>query len=451
MQHLDEGTIHAWLDGALVPNEASAAEAHVQSCAACANAVAEARGLIAASSRILSALDDIPAVQQPLTFPARGNGRKAWWRRTGVGYAAAATMLLAVGTTLVWSRMSPNEALQDAAAPVAAGEFSRQPDVSVLESIVPPPTVAQSAANRPGPGGALGPQVTSLARSKNVKEREQAKEELAVDPIVPLPGAMPRPAAPPPGVRQEERKALAEVAADASARGAVVQGRVLDAATGAPIVGAVVSVDTARVATDEQGKFKLQQAPLGQQTVSVRALGFQPAQHQVAVAPSDSVDLGFALKKAAADLQAVATSGAAARRAEPAQSRDSLPVAQRTATPTLRLDGVRANAANILGCYTLRTAPQQVRDQDRARETAIPARVQLEAQPRERAEGNERLANRARTLEGNASAESWRFVGDSLELTWIEARGARRVARFGRDDVRWVGPAYVLERCDPQR
>lgn len=62
MQHLDEGTIHAWLDGALAPNEASAAEAHVQSCESCARAVAEARGLIAASSRILGALDDVPAV-----------------------------------------------------------------------------------------------------------------------------------------------------------------------------------------------------------------------------------------------------------------------------------------------------------------------------------------------------------------------------------------------------
>ncbi len=49
MQHLDEGTIHAWLDGQLPRDEALEVEAHVAECRQCADAVAEARGLIAAS------------------------------------------------------------------------------------------------------------------------------------------------------------------------------------------------------------------------------------------------------------------------------------------------------------------------------------------------------------------------------------------------------------------
>jgi hypothetical protein len=60
MTHIDEGTIHAWLDGALPPDEGARLQAHVADCPACSAAVAEARGLIAASSRILSALDDVP-------------------------------------------------------------------------------------------------------------------------------------------------------------------------------------------------------------------------------------------------------------------------------------------------------------------------------------------------------------------------------------------------------
>jgi anti-sigma factor RsiW len=67
MRHLDEGTIHAWLDGALSADEAARAEAHVASCTVCAEAVAEARGLIAASTRILTALDDVPAGVVPGT------------------------------------------------------------------------------------------------------------------------------------------------------------------------------------------------------------------------------------------------------------------------------------------------------------------------------------------------------------------------------------------------
>ena len=69
MPHPDEGTIHAWLDGALPAGEAAQLEAHVAGCAECAAAVAEARGLIAASSRILSALDTVPAGVLPAASP----------------------------------------------------------------------------------------------------------------------------------------------------------------------------------------------------------------------------------------------------------------------------------------------------------------------------------------------------------------------------------------------
>ena len=69
MQHPDEGTIHAWLDGALPADEARAFEEHIAGCAACAAAVAEARGLLAASSRILSALDSVPGGVLPAADP----------------------------------------------------------------------------------------------------------------------------------------------------------------------------------------------------------------------------------------------------------------------------------------------------------------------------------------------------------------------------------------------
>src|SRR4051812_32564270 len=60
MQHLDEGTIHAWLDGALSPDEGAAVEQHAQQCAECASLVAEARGMIAGAARIVGALDIVP-------------------------------------------------------------------------------------------------------------------------------------------------------------------------------------------------------------------------------------------------------------------------------------------------------------------------------------------------------------------------------------------------------
>ena len=87
MQHLDEGTIHAWLDGALSADEAARAEAHVASCSACADAVAEARGLIAASSRILTALDNVPNVRG--AGGARGAGALRGGRFSPRGWFAS--------------------------------------------------------------------------------------------------------------------------------------------------------------------------------------------------------------------------------------------------------------------------------------------------------------------------------------------------------------------------
>jgi len=97
MQHLDEGTIHAWLDGELPPAEREAAEAHVASCEDCRAAVAEARGFIAASSRILTALDAVPGGVLPAstsaTAPKRFTISRAWM-------AAAAVLVLSTATVI---------------------------------------------------------------------------------------------------------------------------------------------------------------------------------------------------------------------------------------------------------------------------------------------------------------------------------------------------------------
>lgn len=110
-EHLDEGTIHAWLDGALSAAEADGVAAHVAECARCAAAVAEARGLIAASSRILAKLDDVPGGVLPASSAAEpaapssvsdlfaaGVRRR---RRLATFGAAAAVLFISVGTFAV--------------------------------------------------------------------------------------------------------------------------------------------------------------------------------------------------------------------------------------------------------------------------------------------------------------------------------------------------------------
>jgi hypothetical protein len=140
MQHLDEGTIHAWLDDALGAEDAARAAAHVAACRSCADAVAEARGLIAASSRILTALDAVPNVTH--TRRGGGDGRRSlgtWLVRERI--AAAVTLVVAGGAlALVMSRQAaerPQAVVALESAPVA---------LSASDSPAPPPAAeAQNA------------------------------------------------------------------------------------------------------------------------------------------------------------------------------------------------------------------------------------------------------------------------------------------------------------------
>jgi Putative zinc-finger len=94
MQHPDEGTIHSWLDGALSADEAARIEEHVKECPECAVAVAEARGFIAASSRILTALDNAPRGVTPAAAPKKRIDPMVW-------RVAATVLVVAAGTFVV--------------------------------------------------------------------------------------------------------------------------------------------------------------------------------------------------------------------------------------------------------------------------------------------------------------------------------------------------------------
>ena len=135
MRHLDEGTIHGWLDGALGADEARAVESHIAECRDCASSVAEARGLIAGASRVLVGLDAVPAGVLPARHrsgEAGASDRHGWgrdrataavsrWRgfRASRLRVAAAVAFLAAGAVTVArtvppaSRGAPAEVLQD--------------------------------------------------------------------------------------------------------------------------------------------------------------------------------------------------------------------------------------------------------------------------------------------------------------------------------------------------
>jgi hypothetical protein len=177
MRHLDEGTIHAWLDGALSAEDERKAEAHAARCTECASAVADARGFIAASSRILAALDNVPAGVIPKDYRAMPGAARAprsaprippWALRVAASLAVVAT-----GTLLVLNYKS--DTLQK---PQQA-----QPEAKDLPAAAPAPAASvatlDSNAGAGAQAGAAGG--GSDARVMTDKLEETAKQK-AVEP-----------------------------------------------------------------------------------------------------------------------------------------------------------------------------------------------------------------------------------------------------------------------------
>lgn len=162
MQHPDEGTIHSWLDGALSADEAARVEAHVKDCPQCAAAVAEARGFIAASSRILTALDNAPRGVMPAAVPRKRFDPLVW-------RVAAALLVVAAGTLVVVR--SPSGRSMEAVATDSASSMPKA--ATAVEVPAAPPQESQSASAASAPG-AVSPRAVSPA-AKNAPISAAAK------------------------------------------------------------------------------------------------------------------------------------------------------------------------------------------------------------------------------------------------------------------------------------
>lgn len=149
MQHPDEGLIHTWLDGELSADEAAKLGDHVAGCAQCAAVVAEARGLIAASSRIVSSLDIIPAGVIPVA-PVAQPARWSWYATTQ--FRAAAALLVVAGASMLLTRRdrpSSVESLSSRIQSVAAKPEDAPVAADAAIPLYPPKSEARKIAALP--------------------------------------------------------------------------------------------------------------------------------------------------------------------------------------------------------------------------------------------------------------------------------------------------------------
>lgn len=222
MSRPDEGMIHAWLDGELDAAEAARIEALVRDDTEWAAAAAEARGFIAASARIVGALDQVPAnvipkattadakAQSPAPavvaiHSARGSTRGTpWW-----AMRAAALLVIAVGTAVVVRNTSDDsrsvvtaqaKAKTGVAAPVAAEKkpvvtqsapkVANEADAAFRTRALGDAKAKASGGGTPPPSPSAAPSAPgTLGSGAGVSARRDANDErrvAAADSLAPL-------------------------------------------------------------------------------------------------------------------------------------------------------------------------------------------------------------------------------------------------------------------------
>lgn len=200
MSRPDEGLIHQWLDGECTPEESAHIERLVATDPDWAAAVAEARGLIAASSRIVQSLDAVPrampagAKAAPATRadkPTRHFTATPWMR-------LAAVLVVVIGTAYVL-RDTVSEPFVPAArvdtpaptppSPSSAAEMSRTPIPSDVPPLGPVGTAERAvpARERGATEGAPAPVLLPQAGAGQPSAPTTAS-------VTPPPAAVPPPA-----------------------------------------------------------------------------------------------------------------------------------------------------------------------------------------------------------------------------------------------------------------
>ncbi len=180
MSHVDEGTLHAYLDGALPAGaDRRALEVHLVSCASCRTAFEEARTLRDKSAEILQRA--VPVSQTPPPFEeivaraeARegGHGSKRAWRWRGLAWAATILMAAGLGSYVTLSVQSRDAPVVATRAMEAAPETERlaqqqeaaEPTVGL--SVDPPAAQPARPAAAPGLASGVAAEVANAAEAK---------------------------------------------------------------------------------------------------------------------------------------------------------------------------------------------------------------------------------------------------------------------------------------------
>lgn len=126
MSHVDEGMLHAYLDGELPADERTTLEAHLAQCDACRGRLVEERALLERASALLGAARPVERPAPAFEQLRRGPKRSLWRVRTPVAWAASIALALGLGYVLRDVGAYRRAPLADSPAPATPGRVAVQ-------------------------------------------------------------------------------------------------------------------------------------------------------------------------------------------------------------------------------------------------------------------------------------------------------------------------------------
>ena len=183
MSHVDEGTLHAYLDGELPPAERTALETHIAECATCRATLTEERALRERASAVLGSARPAERPAPPLEQLRRESKRSPWRVRRSFAWAASIALALGVGYYMrsPAGRMAPSEELPQPVAVAQNRAVATAEDKAVRRTRVNDRRASQradevdSASKVAGLGNAIAaaenpPTATAGARAQRVAD-----------------------------------------------------------------------------------------------------------------------------------------------------------------------------------------------------------------------------------------------------------------------------------------
>lgn len=139
MSHIDEGTLHAYLDGELSAVERADLERHLSVCVPCRNALHEARGFLSESDLLVQALDMPESASHAVATLPVATPRRSF-RPATLAWAASILVAIGLGYTI---RNAPSPAEENVPPAVATASQPVDRPSAPIQTAPPPAPVAR--------------------------------------------------------------------------------------------------------------------------------------------------------------------------------------------------------------------------------------------------------------------------------------------------------------------